>query len=34
MNYGTMNTEETSEYIFMYIKMHYSEAILSKIQKL
>ena len=29
-----MNTEETSQNIFMYIKAHYGETILSKIQKL
>ena len=29
-----MNTEETSKSIFMYIKAHYGETILAKIQKL
>ena len=29
-----MNTEQTSENIFTYIKTHYGETILAKIQKL
>ena len=29
-----MNTEQTSENIFTYIKMHYGESILAKIWKL
>ena len=29
-----MNTEQTSESIFTYIKMHYEEATIAKIQKL
>ena len=28
-----MNTEQTSENIFTYMKMHYSETILAKIRK-
>ena len=29
-----MNTEQTSENIFMYIKIHYGETTLAKIRKL
>ena len=29
-----MNTEQTSENIFTYVKMHYGETILAKIRKL